>query len=559
MRFLKRNLRRSARLDARLLWLRNKFLAATTGYYRFRGYNSGDRQEGKNILIATSMGGHLAAAQMDAVLAAGLIARNCNVDVLLCDGVLDACQMCEPRIVVDAERLLRKGIRAIACEYCAGSAEVSFKSTGAAVKRYSELIEKDEIDAIRSKVKTLAQSELEVLIEDQYNLGEHIQSGAKRFFAKADISDEPRKLDIMRLYATAAITSKRVVERMLRNKNYDVIVAHHGIYIPQGVICEVARMNKCRVVTWHHAYRKNTFIFSHNDTYHKTLMNEATEGWMGMTFSENMEMRIMDYLKARETGKNDWVHYTKGSSLSADPFEKIGLDKNKPIVSCFTNVAWDAQLHYPKNAFRDMMEWLRVTVEEFCDREDISLVIRVHPAEKLGAVPSRQPVIEEIRKWNIELGKNVFIIDPSDEISSYTLASISDCALIYGTKMGVELSARGIPVIAAGEAWSRGKGFTIDVENESEYREVLRRLPIGQKLTTEETNLAKRYAYHYFFRRMIEVKCFIETSSWPPYRFNGDEKGITTKGLDSGMDIIFSGIIDNDEFVQDQNEHQVKA
>ncbi len=35
---------------------------------------------------------------------------------------------------------------------------------------------------------------------------------------------------------------------------------------------------------------------------------------------------------------------------------------------------------------------------------------------------------------------------------------LCDAVLIYGTKTGVELSSRGIPVVVAGEAWVRGKG-----------------------------------------------------------------------------------------------------
>ena len=52
------------------------------------------------------------------------------------------------------------------------------------------------------------------------------------------------------------------------------VTFNHGIYVPQGIVGAVVRRHGVRVVNWIVAYRKNSFIFSHGDTYHHTLMNE---------------------------------------------------------------------------------------------------------------------------------------------------------------------------------------------------------------------------------------------------------------------------------------------
>ena len=49
------------------------------------------------------------------------------------------------------------------------------------------------------------------------------------------------------------------------------------------------------------------------------------------------------------------------------------------------------------------------------------------------------------------------MIRPEEEVSTYALADASDAVIIYATKTGIELAARGIPVIVAGESWLRGK------------------------------------------------------------------------------------------------------
>ena len=57
-----------------------------------------------------------------------------------------------------------------------------------------------------------------------------------------------------------------------------------------------------------------------------------------------------------------------------------------------------------------------------------------------------------------------------------------DAVMIYGTKTGVELSSRGIPVIVAGEAWMRGKGITLDATSAEEYFRILDRLPLRARI-----------------------------------------------------------------------------
>ena len=59
--------------------------------------------------------------------------------------------------------------------------------------------------------------------------------------------------------------------------------------------------------------------------------------------------------------------------------------------------------------------------------------------------------------------------------------------------------------MVAGEAWIRGKGFSTDVTSVAEYDEVLEALPRGARLSPAEVDRARRYAYHFFFRRMIPL------------------------------------------------------
>ncbi len=63
-------------------------------------------------------------------------------------------------------------------------------------------------------------------------------------------------------------------------------------------------------------------------------------------------------------------------------------------------------------------------------------------------------------------------------MSTYALMSLCNAAIIYGTKMGVELTSVGLPVIVAGEAWIRNKGLTHDASSPEEYFRILERAAV---------------------------------------------------------------------------------
>ena len=62
-----------------------------------------------------------------------------------------------------------------------------------------------------------------------------------------------------------------------------------------------------KVSTWNVAYRKRRFIFSHDDTYHHTLMSEPSSHWENNELSPAQEQDLMQYLASRREGMFDWI------------------------------------------------------------------------------------------------------------------------------------------------------------------------------------------------------------------------------------------------------------
>jgi hypothetical protein len=506
----------------------------------------------QRVLVATSFSGNLGALTMESVIAAALVQRGVDVSALLCDSALSACIECDHRLYPTSsaqQRLLRLGPKDL-CSSCTRNGQLVYGDQLVPVIYYSEYI----TEADKGRAAEISRGTPLHNIRD-YKLdgllaGEHAYAGVLRFYSRGDTLNEPHEEGVVRRYFESALLTVFMMRNLLASQRFDVCVLNHGIYVPQGLIAEVCREQGVRVVTWNPAYRRNCFIFSHNDTYHHTLMNEPISTWEGMSWTDEMEAEIMSYIDSRSEGSRDWIWFHERPEFDIRRIQSdLGIDLTRPTIGMLTNVVWDAQLHYPANAFPGMVEWVMDTIAWFSNHLELQLVIRIHPAEIRGTVPSRQRILDEITRNFPILPPNVFIITPESSASTYAVMKQCDSVIIYGTKTGVELTSMGIPVIVAGEAWVRNKGITLDASSVNQYHEFLAALPVGERMTTQQTQRARKYAYHFFFRRMIPLPFMHPRKGSPPYSPVLSSLAQLDVGNFKGLDVICDGILTGSDFV----------
>lgn len=507
--------------------------------------------EKHNVLIATSFGGEIAMTSVESLIAAALKVRGAKIHVFLCDGI-NACQLCDTTRFFDTNDFIKNGFPKYVCRSCYKSGAEIYSKLNVVVHKFNSYLNTRDYEYANNIAWTINHQKIKDLRIDDVPVGEHAIAGACRYFAKADFSDEPMGGEVLRKYLHSAILVLRATQELFRQIDVTCTVLNHGIYVPQGIISEVARSKGKRVVTWNTAYRKQCFIFSHNDTYHHELMHEPNSNWENIDFDQITEEKISSYIDSRSVGEHDWISFNNEPRSDDDKTrENLCIDNDKVIVTLFTNVMWDAQLHYPSNIYNNMLEWIIDTIDYFKRRTDIILVVRVHPAELSGHLVSRQLVTDIITKRFGDDLTNIRVIGPEDHQNSYSLALISDSVIIYGSKIGVELSAMGIPVILVGEAWLRNKDIAVDINSKLEYFSKLDAIPQGLRLKGEQLERAKKYAYHFFFRRMIPLKNISPTGTIPKYTLSINAAKDLKPGNCKGLDVICDGILYGDEFIYD--------
>jgi Capsule polysaccharide biosynthesis protein len=505
------------------------------------------------VLIATSVGVHAASSIFDSYLGVALTARGARCDVALCDAVLPACLGADYTWYPNPEHFAARGSRDDLCTACLAPAEKLFgvEGLGLTVHRYGALLTEADWAYARSLAQNTAPESVGGLTLDGLAVGEAALSGALRFFARGELEDGKAQGAIVKRYFEAACLSLFAMRRLLARERYDVVIGHHGIYVPQALVADASREAGVRFVAWNPAYREGCFIFSHGETYHRAMLSEPASVWEDIDFNDDKRRKLVGYLYDREKGTQDWIAFHRADAAeSGNVTASIGLDPAKPVIALYTSVVWDAQLHYRQRAFKSQVEWVMKTIAHFAGRDDVQLAIRGHPAEVTGSLPSRQPIVDEIKLAYPELPKTIALISPGSNVSTYRLAAASDAAIIYATKTGIELAARGIPVIVAGEAWIRGKGIGFDCDDAEAYERLLAVLPFGKRLEKERTARAQKYAYHFFFRRMIPMPGLRRTRMpGVPYEIAPLDIGLFAQGASAALDCVCNGLLKGAPFV----------
>ncbi len=311
------------------------------------------------VLIATNIGGHAPVCVVESMLAAALTLRGAEVHTLLCDAALPGCLQAQIGLVKDPAILADYRLPSTICKPCQAQGESVFSPLQTNMHHLGELTTGEERAEARRMANECPADDIKELRFLDMAVGEHALAGALRFFARGDLSSEPMGEVVLRRYLEASLIAAFAMTRLIDTHDIDVACFHHGLYVPQGIVGEACRSRGVRVVNWVVAYRQNTLIFSHDDTYHHTLMTEPTDSWRQMEFTAKHDREIVSYLKSRWDGSRDWIYFHEKPSEDMEAFaSSIGLDLKKPSIGLLTNVMWDAQLHYPANAFPNMLDWV---------------------------------------------------------------------------------------------------------------------------------------------------------------------------------------------------------
>jgi hypothetical protein len=234
-------------------------------------------------------------------------------------------------------------------------------------------------------------------------------------------------------------------------------------------------------------------------------------------------------------------------------FEELALARDRKTILAYTSSddeilcvqEFMKVLGYPledyRRPFTDQDAWLHGLIDWVADREDIQLVVRVHP--RLAATSRHGSIATQaarIKREFAECPKNVRMVWPESPVSSYNLAEIANVATVGTSTLGLELSRFGVPVVAAFQNFGTFPvgGFIRFAEDPAGYFGELE-TGLARPASITAIREAIRWTNFAYFSSFVDVSDLVPTSDYcevPPWRTPKEIKTILNV-LRDGMDL----------------------
>lgn len=322
----------------------------------------------------------------------------------------------------------------------------------------------------------------------------------------AQYTDQVEMVDeksaIFQLRQQRNLSAARTALNWLQENRPDVVIVPNGTIFEFGVVYEVAKYLNLSVVTYEFDNQKQHIWLAQNDRVMLQNTDALWEAYQTKPLTNEESEKIQALFEARKKA-SVWKNFSRlWQSIPAEGVqqarEKLGLDQ-RPVVLLATNVLGDSLTLGRQIFSQSMQEWIERTVQYFAGREDVQLVIRVHPGEVLTHGVSMVDVVSHVLP---RLPEHIHLIRPEEKVNTYDLIAAADVGLVYTTTVGLEMAMSGVPVIVSGKTHYSNRGFTIDPDSWLRYYKELGIIlsdPKKARLRDEQVKNAWAYAYRFFF------------------------------------------------------------
>ena len=427
---------------------------------------------------------------MEAVLAHALAWRGARTWFTTCDGLFRECDV------------FRRGIGKVphrvdtSCLYCQAQQATElagFKQPFTWLGRY---LTRDEPEQAAAFAAGLDRADLLEATWEGLPVGLWAQSSAFHQFRLSRIDlDLPEVEEVLRACIEGTVVSAMALRRAFDEVKPDVVVTFNGRFFSHRVALELGRARGARVVTHERGFEKNTIFLREGATHGLELFDRIWEDFHATPLSPSSLRRAIRIVHNRRYGKNlSWKAFSPAPTDLEEVRQRLALD-DRPVVAAFTS-SDDEWLMHPERRegpFPDSLDWIPATVAAARQSPELQWVVRFHP--NLVGNGTNQQALQQAHALASDLPENCRFVLPEDDVSSYTLSDLCACGVVYGTTLGLEMAARGKPVVSVARGWYGHTRLVHRVDNPASYLHVVRqavRTPHRLRVARE----AHRFVHH---------------------------------------------------------------
>ena len=382
--------------------------------------------------------------------------------------------------------------------------------------------------------------------KDNINIGELAKRNHAHFY-KGDIEPKGEYEAIFRKAFESALLIEMAMSKILdKYRNFDLITAN-GKFIQTAIPAIMSKARGNSFFTYEVFTQGNGVILDKNKISLEQRIDDVWEYIKNTNLSSDQKSKLNYSFWLQEQSKSSAFNLWDNNIISDENeiCKKLNIDPSKNLLICFPNVYWDSTHMGLNGVSKDLTTWLFDMIEFVRDKDDFQLIIRAHPGEiKVPKVlQSKKTILDSIKAKVIDMPKNIVLIEPTDQISSYTLASLANANLVWNGTIGLEIAMKGIKPIVVADAYYSNKGFTLDYLKIDRLFYDLQNEKISTKLSIREKQLLEVFCYHIRFNRKFN----------PPY-YKGYRATIYNyqdimRGRNSALDNMVGYFLDKNNYM----------
>jgi hypothetical protein len=433
--------------------------------------------------------------QWEGIIAQALRVRGADVSFITCGGGLEIC-----------DRVNTWEGPPLPCRTCTHYVEASIDAHGFDRVAIRPGWEGDDDPGNWPELDGITAAALAHVEDMGLPLGQLVDIPAKWFLMGSSIENDPLAPLTYRRFLRSARRIVQGLERALDRLQPEVLLLLNGLFLFEGLAWAIAERRGIPVVTYERGFIKETLLFRRGVA---ACFGDVSHVWAHVSttpLSGDEEAELDAYLEDRQQGRRTIDRYW------VDPqFRLVDRTEHRRLAVLFSNLTWDSAVIGQEVAFASLQEWLAAAIRIFAARPEHDLIVRIHPAEvKLPGKQTREPLADFLAAEFPDLPPNVRVIGAADPTSSYPLMEAADVGLVFSSTTGLELALHGTPVVVAGRPHYRDKGFTVDVSTPDEFEHRLDAVLSDPRAAAPDLDLARRYAYLFFFRAPLQSPGVVE-------------------------------------------------
>lgn len=346
-----------------------------------------------------------------------------------------------------------------ACESRKRLLVASFNFQAENISAFIDRGDRQKVDDIvdRSNPETLIGLTCEDLPVGQYALYQLVL-GRKLLTAKFGSEEEWAEYKVeLKNTLLALFASKKILDM----HKPDRVVVYNGLYSVTRTFCKLAEMRGAKSYFLHAgpslANQFQRLMIGQNDTF--TYMPHSVkvfERFAHIPCTARLLSVVTDHYCELFRARSPLVY---SSAKGRRPFEVrayFGIQPHQRVLlAALSSPDEDiaakmigARQYAKDPLFPSQIDWVKALVKFVSKREDLFLLIRVHPRE----FPNRRESAKSQHATQLQealssLPQNAAVNWPSDQISLYDLAEHVDVVLNAWSSVGKEMSALGLPVV----------------------------------------------------------------------------------------------------------------